>query len=198
MERLLIATTNQGKLREYRAMLEQLGFEVVSLSDVGIDADVEETGTTFAANAILKAEAYCAMSGLPTLADDSGLEADALDGAPGIYTARWNTGDQSDPQRYFRRLLNELRDVPDEQRGAQFVCAIALARPGHETQVVFGTLRGVIAHEPRGSGGFAYDPIFILPDRGVTLAEIPAEEKNRISHRAQATAAAAEVIAGWR
>jgi XTP/dITP diphosphohydrolase len=194
MHELLIATRNPGKLREFAAIFEGLGLRLRTLDELGIPDEVEETGETFAANAALKAEAYMAMSGLPTLADDSGLEVAALDGAPGVYSARYG-GVKGEAQ--LRYLLDQLRDVPWHARLARFVCVIALARPGHAVELVEGTLPGVIELEPRGSGGFGYDPLFYLLDEDRTMAELPAERKNQISHRAAAARAAREVLARW-
>ncbi|GIV95783.1 MAG: non-canonical purine NTP pyrophosphatase [Herpetosiphonaceae bacterium] len=194
---LLIATTNLHKLDEYRLILGDLPLHLLSLRDVGISDDVPETGTTFVENARIKAEAYCRMSGLPTMADDSGIEVPSLGGAPGVYTARWAMPDPNDPHRHYRRLLDELQGKPFHDRIARFVCAIALARPGHEIELVEGTLMGVIEEQPRGMHGFGYDPVFYLLDYDKTLAELPPEEKNRISHRAQAARAARVVIERW-
>jgi XTP/dITP diphosphohydrolase len=194
---LLIGSNNAHKVDELRAIFAGLPLRLLTLSEAGIDHEVDETGTTFAENARLKAETYCAMSGLPTMADDSGLEVAALNGAPGIYTARWALPDQSDPHRSYARVLEELRGKPFHDRIARFVCVLALARPGEETVLVEGVLPGIIAETPRGVGGFGYDPVFYLLEYDQHLAELPPEEKNRISHRAQAAARAREVIEGW-
>lgn len=186
MKQLLIATGNQHKLQEFRALLADLQVELVGLRDVDITDEVAETGTTFEANARLKAEAYCHQSGLPTLADDSGLVVDALDGAPGVYSARYG-GVKGAAQ--LALVLDQLRNVPPAQRTARFVCVLAFAMPGAAMDIVQGTLEGEIGYEPRGTHGFGYDPIFVLPERMRTLAEIPATEKNQISHRGRAVAA---------
>ncbi len=183
MQPLLIATGNQHKLVEYRALLGDLPFELVSLRDVGITDEVEETGTTFEANARLKAEAYSQRSGLVTLADDSGLEIAALNGAPGIHSARYGGVKGADQ---LALVLKQLDGRPFHERMARFVCVIAITVPGKPSQVVEATLPGVIEFEPKGTHGFGYDPIFYLLDYGVTMAELPADEKNRISHRGQA------------
>ncbi len=193
MHELLIATHNPGKLREFAAIFDGLGLTLRTLDDLGIREDVEETGTTFEENARLKAEGYLALSGLPTLADDSGLEVAALGGAPGIYSARYG-GVKGEAQLQY--LLDQMQDVPWHQRLARFVCVIALARPGQPTQFVQGTLPGVIELAPRGSGGFGYDPLFYLLDYDQTMAELPAETKNQISHRAEAARAVREILAG--
>ena len=194
MHELLIATRNPGKLREFAAIFDGLGLRLRTLDELGIPDEVEETGETFAANALLKAEAYMALSGLPTLADDSGLEVAALRGAPGVYSARYG-GVKGEAQ--LRYLLEQMHNVPWHARLARFVCVIALARPGHAPELAEGTLPGVIELEPKGSGGFGYDPLFYLLDEDCTLAELPAERKNQISHRANAARAAREVLARW-
>ncbi len=194
MHELLIATRNPGKLREFAAIFAGLGLRLRTLDELGIGDEVEETGASFAENAILKAEGYMALSGLPTLADDSGLEVAALNGAPGIHSARYG-GVQGEAQ--LRYLLEQLKDVPWHARLARFVCVIALARPGHATELAEGTLPGVIEFEPRGTGGFGYDPLFYLLDENMTLAELPAERKNQISHRAVAARAARAILERW-
>lgn len=183
MQQLLIASTNQHKIGEYRALLADLPFELVGLRDVGITDEVDETGTTFTANAILKAEAYCQRSGLITLADDSGIEIAALNGAPGIHSARYGgvTG-----RAQLDLVLKQLEGVPFHDRIARFVCVIAVAVPGQPAQTVEAILPGVVEFEPKGEHGFGYDPIFYLLDYAMTMAQLPAEEKNRISHRALA------------
>jgi XTP/dITP diphosphohydrolase len=183
--KLLVATHNRGKLREFEQIFEGMGLELLSLDDVGITWDVAETGETFEANARLKAETYSAATGLATLADDSGLEVDALGGAPGMYSARYGRPALTSEQRY-ELLLEKLRGVPQERRTARFYCVLALAVPGKPTLIVDGEVSGLIASGPRGEGGFGYDPVFWLPEYGATMAEFPAETKNRISHRARA------------
>lgn len=195
MAELLIATHNAGKAREFAAIFANLGLTLRTLDDLGITEDIEETGTTFEENARLKAEGYAKMSGLPTLADDSGLEVAALNGEPGVYSARYG-GVKGEAQ--LRYLLSKLEGVPFHNRLARFVCTIALALPGYETEFVYGTLPGVIEFEPRGSNGFGYDPLFLIIDSNQTLAEMLPEEKNKISHRAQAAQAAREVLARWQ
>lgn len=193
MHELLIATHNPGKLREFAAIFDGLGLTLRTLDDLGIREDVEETGTTFEENARLKAESYLALSGLPTLADDSGLEVAALGGAPGVYSARYGGVKGASQLQY---LLDQMQDIPWHQRLARFVCVIALARPGQPTQFAQGTLPGVIELAPRGSGGFGYDPLFYLLDYDQTMAELPTETKNQISHRAEAARAVREILAG--
>ncbi|GAB4113155.1 MAG: RdgB/HAM1 family non-canonical purine NTP pyrophosphatase [Roseiflexaceae bacterium] len=193
---LLIATTNQGKLREYAAILADLPFELRTLRDLGITDDVEETGTTFAENAELKARYYAERSGHLVLADDSGLEVAALGGEPGVYSARYAGHGASDAERNAF-LLDKLQGVPMHARLARFVCVVTVARPDGTLESVEGILPGVIETEPRGTGGFGYDPLFYLLDEDRTLAEIPAERKNAISHRARAAQAARAVLERW-
>ncbi len=188
MQTLLVATHNKGKLREYKELLRDLPVRLVYLDEVGIHEDVPETGSTFEENAVQKATAYARLSGLVTLADDSGLEVDALGGRPGVHSARYAGPNAGDDDR-IRKLLAELEGVPPEQRTARFRCVIAVASPEGDVITAQGTVEGVIADAPRGHHGFGYDPIFYLPDRGCTMAELPPEEKNRISHRARAAEA---------
>ncbi|MEX1018312.1 MAG: RdgB/HAM1 family non-canonical purine NTP pyrophosphatase [Litorilinea sp.] len=195
MQQLLIATHNPGKVREYRALLADLPLTLLSLDEAGITEDLEETGDTFTANAVLKAEGYAARSGLWTWADDSGLEVDALDGRPGVYSARFGGPGLDDAARY-RYLLEQLQAVPDRPRTARFRCVVALALPPHAIQTAQGVLDGEITDTPQGSHGFGYDPIFYLPAQGITLAQAAPALKNKISHRAQAaTAAKARLLA---
>ncbi len=191
--RLLIATHNQGKVREYEELLADVGVELVSLSEVGIDRAIPEEGDTYAENALLKARGYAALSGMLTLADDSGIEVDALGGAPGVRTARYAGIDASDAERNAL-LLRSIEGIPEAERTARFRCVIALAWPDGRTAVAEGVVEGRIAREPRGERGFGYDPIFFVPEYGCTMAELPEEVKNRISHRARAAAAAAELL----
>lgn len=192
MRKLLVASHNRGKLREYAELLVDLPLLLTSLTTEGIDYDVEETGATFAANACLKAEAYSALSGLWTWADDSGLEVDALDGKPGIYSARYGGPGLTDRDRY-EVLLAELRSQSTPWT-ARFRCVVALAIPDQPTQLVEATLEGMITDQPRGDHGFGYDPVFFIPAFNATLAELPAVKKNRISHRGKAAAKAKTVL----
>ena len=191
---LVLATTNPGKIREYHRLLTAAGLplHIVGLDAVGLTAP-PETGTTFAANAILKARNAATQSGLPALADDSGLAVDALDGAPGVYSARY-AGEHADDEANRRLLIAALADVPEDARTGRFICAIALARPDGEVAVVEGVCEGRLLTAPRGTNGFGYDPLFALPDRGVTMAELSLDEKNAISHRAQALARAVPLL----
>ena len=186
MGKLLVATTNPGKLAEYRALLQGAPLEVVGLRDAGVDLEVTETGATFEENALIKARAYASASTLLTLADDSGLCVDALDGAPGVLSARYAHGDQA----RIVKLLEEMKRMPDRLRSARFVCVIALAWPGGEAVTFEGRCEGRIAHRPSGSHGFGFDPIFLFPEQGQTMAELPLSLKNQISHRARAAAQA--------
>lgn len=195
MTDLLIATRNAGKLREFTAIFDGLGGSLRTLDDVGIADDVEETGSTFAENARMKAESYMRLSGLVTLADDSGLEVAALNGAPGIYSARYG-GVQGQAQLDY--LLTQLDGVPFHERVARFVCVIALSRPDGVTAYAEGTLPGVIEFAPRGTGGFGYDPLFYVLDEDKTLAELTPEQKNAISHRAQAAREARTLLLQWQ
>ncbi len=185
MTRLLVATHNQGKIQEYAEMLVDFAVQWVGLDDVAIDWDVAETGRTFTENAVLKATTYARESGLLTLADDSGLEVDALDGRPGVYTARFGGPGLTPVQRY-QYLLAQLEGVPDNQRSACFKCVIALAAPDGLRGTTTGVCPGRITHAPAGDGGFGYDPVFFLPDYNLTMAELPAGVKHQISHRGRA------------
>jgi XTP/dITP diphosphohydrolase len=181
---LLVASTNPGKLVELREMMADLPVKWLSLTDVGLDhMDVEETGDTFAANALIKAQAYSEASGLPTLADDSGIVVDALDGGPGVHSARY----ASTSEERNAKLLKALDGVPYERRSARFVAVIAMVTPDGITITSEGRVEGHIANAPRGSNGFGYDPIFLLGD-GQTMAELPSVEKNQISHRGRSLA----------
>ncbi len=183
--RLLIATHNRGKLIEYQELLAGLRLELVTLDDVGIRDDVEENGTTFAENARTKAIAYARRSGLLTLADDSGLEVDALGGEPGVHSKRYAGENKSDPER-IAFLLNKLHGVPQGKRTARFRCAIAIATPDGRLWETDGTCEGEMGFEPRGTHGFGYDPVFQVVERGMRMAELATAEKNRVSHRAKA------------
>ncbi len=193
MKTLLIATHNLGKVREYRKLLADLPFRVVYLDELGIDESVEETGETFAENAVAKATAYARMTGLLTWADDSGLVVDALGGAPGVRSARYAGPDASDEDRY-RKLLRALDGVPWEKRTARFKSVVAIATPDGDVWTTEGVCEGMIAFEPKGTHGFGYDPVFYLPELGRHMAELSAEEKNRISHRGKAAVKAREIL----
>lgn len=182
---LLVATHNQGKVKEFAEMLADLDLEWLSLDDIGLEKDVAETGQTFAENAILKAETYARETGYFTLADDSGLEVDALRGEPGIYTARYG-GAGLDHEGRYQLLLKNMQGIADVDRSARFRCVIALATPAGLVGTANGVCEGRIAEKPMGDGGFGYDPVFFLPDRGVTMAQVPSSVKHQISHRGRA------------
>ncbi|WP_181349752.1 XTP/dITP diphosphatase [Thalassobacillus sp. CUG 92003] len=186
MNQIVVATKNPGKVEEFKTMLSRHGYAVKSLLDFDepID-DIVENGQTFEENAAIKAETISQQFGVAVLADDSGLEVDALEGRPGIYSARY-AGEHKSDHDNLQKVLNELQDMPDNERAARFVCSIALATVNEETLFVRGTCEGSIAREPRGHNGFGYDPIFIPNGANRTLAEHSAEEKNAISHRAEA------------
>ena len=195
MIELLVATHNQGKIREYRALLADLPIQVTWLDAEGITDEVEETGSTFAENAALKATSYAArVPGLWVWADDSGLEVDALGGRPGVLSARYGTPGLDDRGRY-NRLLEELRAFPPAEWTARFHCVVALAEPGGQVYTVDGVLEGRITDRPRGEHGFGYDPVFFLPDRNMTLAEVQPDIKNTVSHRAVAARLARDLLA---
>jgi XTP/dITP diphosphohydrolase len=185
-QKILVATHNQGKVAEYADMLSDLDINWLSLDDLGMFQEVEETGSTFLANAHLKAAGYARMTGLLTLADDSGLVVDALNGAPGVKTARYGGAGLSSKERYDY-LLSQLEGVPVQERSARFVCVIALA--GADGQILAtadGEVEGVIALEPAGEGGFGYDPVFYLPHKACTMAQLPSQVKHSLSHRGRA------------
>ena len=196
MRALLLATTNRHKLEEYSAIFSDIRFELLSLYDVRLDINVEETGTTFAENAILKAQTYAQATGILSLADDSGLEIDALGGAPGVYSARF-AGVNTSYEERFRLIEQQLQGLPMEQRTARFRCSIALAEPSGYYCVVEGVIEGQIAESPRGDHGFGYDPIFLVPELGKTTAELTPDQKNRISHRGRAAQKARILLANW-
>jgi len=194
MRTLLIATRNRGKLKEIKKLLEDLPFNLVDLSQFPSIETVEESGDTFADNASLKATGYARQAGVLTLADDSGLMVDALDGAPGVHSARYAGEGASDNER-TEKLLRALTDVPQSQRGARFVSVIAIAQnEGKAVNMSMGECKGEIAREPRGDGGFVYDPIFIPESSTLTFGQLEAAEKNRISHRARALSKAAAFL----
>jgi XTP/dITP diphosphohydrolase len=183
--KLLLATNNAGKVKEFRSLLQGIPFELVTPQDIGIKTEVAETGTTYEENARLKACALSKESGLLTLADDSGLEVDALNGEPGVMSARYAGKNASDTDR-VKYLLSKMKDVPKEKRTARFRCVIAIAQPDGQVEFCEGECKGLIAFEPCGKNGFGYDPIFCFPKYGKTMAELPIEIKNRISHRGRA------------
>jgi XTP/dITP diphosphohydrolase len=192
---LLLATNNRGKVKEYLTLLRELPLDLVTPAEVGIQTSVEETGTTFAANARLKAETMARESRLVSLADDSGLEVDALDGEPGVRSARYAGEKASDAER-VDCLLGKMAGVPREKRTARFVCVIAVATPEGEVAFCTGECRGIITEEPKGDLGFGYDPVFYFPEWGRTMAELPMAAKNRVSHRGRAARQVGEMLRG--
>jgi len=193
--RVVLATQNAHKLVEMRRILDEAGLdiELVGTDEFPDLTDVAETGSTFAANALLKARSVCAETGLPAIADDSGLGVDALNGMPGIFSARWS-GSHGDDLANLNLLLGQLTDVPDARRGAAFHCAAAVVLPDGTERVVEGTIDGTLIREPRGSNGFGYDPIFVPVGESRTTAEMSAEEKDAISHRGRAMRALVPVL----
>lgn len=189
MTELLIATRNAHKVQELAQILAGVPVVLRSLADEGISDEVAETGATYAENAVLKATTYARLSGMLSLADDSGLEVDCLGGEPGLRSARY-AGEGASNQDRIAKLLRNLEGVPWERRKARFVCVIAIADPDGPTVLFEGTCEGIIALEPKGEGGFGYDPVFYMPEFGCTMAELSEEVKNRVSHRARAALAA--------
>lgn len=180
-----MATRNSGKVREIREMLAGLDLEVLSLLDFPNVPEIREDGQSYLVNAVQKARMVAEFTGEMALADDSGLEVDALDGTPGIYSARF-AGPEANDERNVQKLLEALKSVPPEKRGASFQCVLVFSRPHGDDKAFTGSWQGRIHNFPLGEGGFGYDPVFFLPDQGVTVAQLPPEEKNRLSHRAQA------------
>jgi XTP/dITP diphosphohydrolase len=195
MPKLLLATNNKAKVREYKSLLQGLPFELVSLAELGINTRVNEVGESLEENARLKATTLARESQLLVLADDSGLEVDALGGEPGRLSARYAGEGASDKDR-INYLLARLKDMPWEKRSARFRCVIAIARPDGEVELCSGECHGFITLEPRGEEGFGYDPIFYLPELGKTMAELPLEVKNQVSHRGQAARQAIKLLRG--
>ena len=193
MRKLLLATSNPGKIREYRALLDGLGYRITTLAEEGITKVVTESGNSYEQNARLKATTYAKLSRLLTVADDSGLEVDALDGEPGIKSARFAGRAATDADR-VTFLLARLDGVTWERRTARFKCLIAIATPDGQCQTCCGECPGIIALEAKGRNGFGYDPVFFLPEKGKTMAELPLETKNQISHRARASQKAHQIL----
>ena len=184
--KVVLASKNKHKLAEISKITEKFGIELVLQSELGIDIDVEETGTTFEENSYIKAEAVMKASGLPALADDSGIAVDALNGEPGVYSARYGFDDTLDDWGRLELLLKNTEHVPDGQRQAQFVCVITMVTPDNQVIQARGEIHGELTREPRGENGFGYDPIFYYPPFGKTTAELSPEEKNQVSHRGNA------------
>ena len=188
-QRLIFATGNEHKMKEIREILDESKYEIVSMKEAGVDIDIVEDGTTFEENALIKAKAVMEVTGALTLADDSGLEIDE----PGIYSSRYLGEDTS----YVKKnsvILERLKDVPEEKRGARFVCAVAAAFPDGQTKVIRGIMEGIIGYEIKGENGFGYDPIFYLPQYGKYSAELSSDDKNAISHRGEALRRIREVL----
>ena len=184
--KVVLASKNKHKLVEISKITEKFGIELVLQSELGIEIDVEETGTTFEENSFIKAEAVMKATGLPALADDSGIAVDALNGEPGVYSARYGFHDTLDDRGRLELLLKNTEHVPDGQRQAQFVCVITMVPPDHQVLQARGEIHGELTREPRGENGFGYDPIFYYPPFGKTTAELSSEEKNSVSHRGNA------------
>lgn len=190
---LIVATRNRDKRNELQALLQDLGVRLRTIGDFPGAPDVVEDGTTCEANAIKKAQSAAQFTGLPAIADDTGLEVAALDGRPGVYAARY-AGESATYEDNWRKLLHELNGIPSARRQARFVTAAAIAYPDGRLQVALGTLDGVITERPQGTSGFGYDPVFLVPEKGKTLAEMTPEEKNEVSHRARAFQRAKELL----
>ncbi len=184
-KRIIFATGNQGKMKEIREILADIEYEVVSMKEAGVDAEIIEDGTTFEENAVIKAKAIMELTGELTMADDSGLEIDALNKEPGVYSARYMGEDTPYPVKN-QKILDRMAGVPEKERTARFVCVIAAAFPDGQIRTSRGTMEGIIGYEIKGENGFGYDPIFFLPELGRCSAELCSEEKNRLSHRGEA------------
>jgi XTP/dITP diphosphohydrolase len=195
IKELVLATRNPDKARELTSLLADSGVTIRTLAEFPLAPEVEEEGETCEANAIKKAEVIAQFTGLPAVADDTGLEVDALGGRPGVHAARF-AGEHATYEDNWRKLLRELEKVPRPKRRARFITVAALAAPPHPVRIAKGVLEGVISEDPAGTKGFGYDPVFYVPDLGKTLAELSPEEKNRISHRARAFAEMREILIG--
>lgn len=193
MDKIIFATSNPGKMSEIREIMQDLGVEILSMKEAGIEADIVEDGKTFEENALIKARTIRDLTGCLVLADDSGLEVDALNGEPGIYSARY-MGEDTSYDLKNANIIERLSGMEDEGRSARFVCVIAAAFPDGTEETRQGTIEGRIAYEPAGENGFGYDPIFYVPEYGCTTAQLSAEQKNEISHRGKALRAIKEVI----
>lgn len=192
--KLVLASNNAHKLEELRAMLSQLNMEVISQREAGIFIEPVEDGQTFEENSYIKAKTIMDACGLPTIADDSGLMVDALDGAPGVYSARFGGEKCATDRERLEYLLEMMKEVPDEKRGAKFVSVITMLTPDGKKIVARGECFGNILHEAHGCNGFGYDPVFFVPEKGCTFAQLPSDEKNQISHRAKALALFTETV----
>ena len=195
MDKIVFATTNEGKVKEIKEILAGFPIEVVSMKEMNITADIEENGATFEENSLIKAREVSKLTGLPAMADDSGLEVDYLNGQPGIYSARY-LGRDTDYNYKNNYIIEKLKNAKDEERSARFVCVISLVLPDGREFIKKGVMEGRIAYEIKGENGFGYDPVFYLPEYGMTSAELSGEEKNKISHRGKALRAMKELISG--
>ncbi len=192
-DRIIFATGNEGKMKEIRMLLQDLNYDIVSMKEAGIQADIVEDGNTFEENAAIKAKTIMEMTGEMVLADDSGLEVDAMDKAPGIYSARF-MGENTSYDVKNNYILDQLKGLPQSERSARFVCAIACAYPDGEIVTARAAIEGYIGHERIGDNGFGYDPVFWVPEFGCTFAQLSAEQKNKISHRGKALKVMKEII----
>lgn len=193
MKKIIFATTNPGKAREVKMMMKDFDVELTTLKDEGIDVDIEETGTTFEENAIIKAKTICEMTGEIALADDSGLEVDYLDKAPGVYSSRF-LGEDTPYEEKNDYIIEKLADAEGNERSARFVCSMALVFPDGSVETCSGTIEGVIGYEQKGTNGFGYDPIVYVPEYGMTTGEMDPELKNSISHRGKALEQMKEIL----
>lgn len=194
--RLILGTSNPGKVRELRELLSGLSLDVMTVGDLGLGGEPEEIADNFAENALLKARYYHSLCGLPTISEDSGLEVDALGGEPGIRSKRY-AGESAEDSDRIALLLKRLQDVPQQQRKARFRSAVALVLDASRQYLFTGSVEGLIAEAPRGENGFGYDPLFLLPELGKTMAELSLRDKNRISHRGRAAAGLVQFLDGW-
>ena len=193
MKKVIFATTNKNKVREVNMMMKDFDVELQTMGEAGINIDIVEDGTTFEENAIIKAKTIMEITGEIAIADDSGLEVDYLDGAPGIYSARF-LGEDTSYDIKNNYIIDKLKDAKGKERSARFVCAVAAAFPDGQTKVIRGTMEGIIGYEIKGENGFGYDPIFYLPQYGKYSAELSSDEKNAISHRGEALRRIREVL----
>ncbi len=193
MRKIIFATTNKNKIREVNMMMEGFDVELIPMSDMGIDVEIEETGTTFEENAIIKAKAICDMTGEIALADDSGLEVDYLDGAPGVYSSRF-LGEDTPYEIKNDYIIEKLKDAKGKERSARFACAMAMVFPDGDVETCYGTIEGLIGYEQKGTNGFGYDPIVYVPEYEMTTGEMTPQLKNSISHRGKALEQMKEVM----
>ena len=193
MRKIIFATTNKNKIREVNMMMEGFDVELVPMTDMGIDVEIEETGTTFEENAIIKAKAICEMTGEIALADDSGLEVDYLDGAPGVYSSRF-LGEDTPYEIKNDYIIEKLKDAKGRERSARFACAMAMVFPDGDVETCYGTIEGLIGYEQKGTNGFGYDPIVYVPEYEMTTGEMTPQLKNSISHRGKALEQMKEVM----